>query len=168
MPHFECGAFNHSATSPSEPSAGCSPQCTHSLSEGHKLKQGSDEDASPTGSTPDTASSKPFPGSAFQPANYPLFLPGILSICRLVKRALPRPVPMVSTPQRLTSPMNGISLRPCTTASLCIRIETSWSPIEGIASASCAGRLKRLLSQLPGRFCAPFAMLPSCSILPGH
>ena len=39
---------------------------------------------------------------------------------RLVKRALPRPVPIVSTPQCSTSVMRGTSLRPCTTASLCI------------------------------------------------
>jgi len=38
---------------------------------------------------------------------------------RMVKRALPNPVPIVNTPQCVTSVMNGTSLSPCTTASLC-------------------------------------------------
>src|SRR6185295_9465215 len=44
---------------------------------------------------------------------------------RLVKRALPRPVPIVMTPQRSTSCMAGSSLRPCTTASLCMTTTVS-------------------------------------------
>jgi hypothetical protein len=36
-----------------------------------------------------------------------------------VNLALPRPVPIVGTPQRSTSRMNGISLKPGATASLC-------------------------------------------------
>ena len=44
---------------------------------------------------------------------------------RLVKRALPSPVPIVSTPQCSTSRMNGTSLSPCTTASLCMTINVS-------------------------------------------
>ena len=66
--------------------------------------------------------------------------------------ALPSPVPMVNTAQVSTSCMNGASLKPCTTASLCIRIVVSWSPIRGIASNTLVGRLNLLLSQLPGRF----------------
>jgi hypothetical protein len=46
-------------------------------------------------------------------------------LLRLVNRAFPRPVPIVSTPQRSTSRMNGISLKPCTTASLCSTIDVS-------------------------------------------
>src|SRR5213083_492108 len=80
---------------------------------------------------------------------------------RLVKRALPSPVPIVSTPQCATSCMNGTSLNPCTTASLCISTVVRCSPILGIASNSSAGRLNLLLSQLPGRFCAPRSMVPS-------
>src|SRR6185312_5404089 len=75
------------------------------------------------------------------------------SFRRFVKRALPRPVPMVSTPQRSTSCMNGTSASPCTTPSLCIKTAVSWSPIAGIASTRLAGRLNLLLSQFPGRFC---------------
>ena len=37
----------------------------------------------------------------------------------------------------------------------------------GIASRSLVGRWKLLLSQLPGRFCAPRSIEPSSSILPG-
>ena len=48
-----------------------------------------------------------------------------LSFLRLVKRALPRPVPMVSTPHRSTSCMKGTSERPCTTPSLCISTAVS-------------------------------------------
>src|SRR4029079_13520578 len=59
---------------------------------------------------------------------------GRYSSLRLVKRALPRPVPMVSTPHRSTAVMKGGSLRPCTTASLCMMIAVSSSPILGIAS----------------------------------
>src|SRR5687768_14439485 len=47
-------------------------------------------------------------------------------VLRMVKRALPRPVPIVSTPQRLKSCMNGTSLRPCATPSLCISTTVSW------------------------------------------
>ena len=50
---------------------------------------------------------------------------GYSATFRLVKRALPSPVPMVSTPQWLTSVMCGNSLRPCTTASLCITTTVS-------------------------------------------
>src|SRR5579871_2241631 len=94
------------------------------------------------------------------------FLP--LALWRLVKRALPSPVPMVSTPQLSTSCMNGISARPCTTASLCISTAVSWLPILGMASTRLAGRLNLLLSQLPGRFCAPFSIDPSSLMTPGQ
>src|SRR5687768_1403589 len=40
MPHFECGAFNHSATSPSGAGRGAIPAARRSLSEGRRLKQG--------------------------------------------------------------------------------------------------------------------------------
>src|SRR5437763_17220246 len=60
-----------------------------------------------------------------QPHSFLESLPPPLPLCLLVNRALPSPVPMVSTPQRLTSCMNGTSLKPCTTASLCIRIVRS-------------------------------------------
>ena len=53
---------------------------------------------------------------------------------RLVKRAFPRPVPIVKTPHRVTSCMNGISLSPWTTASLCSTTDVSCSPIVGIIS----------------------------------
>src|SRR5581483_2321202 len=87
---------------------------------------------------------------------------------RLLKRAFPSPVPIVRTPHRVTSCMNGSSLRPCTTASLCIRTAVGWSPIDGIASRMECGRLKRLLSQFPGRFWAPRSIAPLWSILPGQ
>src|SRR5438477_1374982 len=87
---------------------------------------------------------------------------------RLVKRALPSPVPIVSTPQRFTSCMNGTSESPCTTPSLCMTTAVSCSPIWGIASTRLAGRLNLLLSQLPGRFCAPFSIEPSLSMTPGQ
>lgn len=38
---------------------------------------------------------------------------------------------MVSTPQCVTSVIHGTSDRPCTTASLCMTTNVSWSPIEG-------------------------------------
>ena len=139
MPHFECGAFNHSATSPLGQAEIRNPRGAGAVI----VERGG--------------------GNKREPTSLPASPPR-----RLVKRALPSPVPIVSTPQCFTSCMNGTSLRPCTTASLCIRIVTSWSSIDGIASARRAGRLKRLLSQLPGRFCAPLAMLPSSSILPGQ
>ena len=44
---------------------------------------------------------------------------------RFVNLAFPNPVPIVSTPQRSTSCMNGTSLSPWTTASLCSTIEDS-------------------------------------------
>ena len=44
---------------------------------------------------------------------------------RLLNRALPSPVPIVSTPQCSTSSMNGRSLKPCTTASLCMMMTVS-------------------------------------------
>jgi len=47
------------------------------------------------------------------------------SAARLVKCAFPRPVPMVRTPQRSILPIHGISLRPCTTASLCSKTSVS-------------------------------------------
>lgn len=46
---------------------------------------------------------------------YHAFIPS-----RLVKWALPNPVPMVSTAHLETSSMKGICDKPCTTASLCI------------------------------------------------
>src|SRR5262245_4555143 len=87
---------------------------------------------------------------------------------RLVKHALPRPVPIVSTPQGVASRMNGTSLKPCTTASLCRRVTVSCSPMVGIASCKAIGRLKLLLSQLPGKFCAPRSMVPSSAMIPGQ
>src|SRR5215813_15285330 len=48
-----------------------------------------------------------------------------LASCRLVKRALPSPVPIVSTPQWVRCLTLGSSLRPCTTASLCITTTVS-------------------------------------------
>ena len=50
------------------------------------------------------------------------------------KWALPRPVPIVRIAQFRVFLMKGTSLRPCTTASLCITTEMSWSPMEGISS----------------------------------
>src|SRR4051812_23047039 len=87
---------------------------------------------------------------------------------RLVKRALPSPVPIVSAPQCFTSLMNGVSLSPCTTASLCNSTAVSCSPILGMALCRLSGKLKRLLSQLPGRFWAPRSMVPSESMMPGQ
>src|SRR5437773_3175524 len=39
MPHFECGAFNHSATSPSGAECGETPRRGRSISEGGRSKQ---------------------------------------------------------------------------------------------------------------------------------
>lgn len=64
--------------------------------------------------------------------------------------------------------MNGISLRPWTTASLCIATTVSCSPIRGVISRRLSTRLKRLLDQLPGRFWAPRSIVPSGSISPGQ
>ncbi len=47
------------------------------------------------------------------------------SFLRLVKRALPSPVPIVSTPQRSKSCMKGTSLSPWTTPSLCMSTAVS-------------------------------------------
>src|SRR4029077_12649847 len=69
-------------------------------------------------------------------ACFPFLL--VFSALRLEKRALPRPVPMVSTPQRLTSCINGISERPCPTPSLYIVIAVSCFPICGRSSRSAA------------------------------
>ena len=44
---------------------------------------------------------------------------------RLLNRALPSPVPIVSTPQCSTSSIKGRSLKPCTTASLCMMMTVS-------------------------------------------
>ncbi len=52
----------------------------------------------------------------------------------LVKRALPSPVPIVRTPQCSTSVIHGVSLRPWTTASLCIITTVALLPIVGIRS----------------------------------
>src|SRR5262249_51875279 len=82
--------------------------------------------------------------------------------------ALPRPVLMVRIHQYFTSCMNGTSLKPCTTASLCISATVSCLPILGMARHKWAGRLKLLLSQLPGRFCAPREIASSSSITPGQ
>jgi hypothetical protein len=51
--------------------------------------------------------------------------PALAHSSRLMKRALPRPVPIVNMAHDSTSRMNGASLRPCTTASLCIRTVVS-------------------------------------------
>src|SRR5215216_2761526 len=96
------------------------------------------------------------------------FAASSFSAARLVKRALPRPVPMVSTPQRATSCIAGTSERPCTTASLCMTTMVSCPPISGTARRSSAGRLNRLLSQLPGRFWPPRWMAPSSPMSPGQ
>ena len=95
-------------------------------------------------------------------------LAGVGSPPRLVKRAFPRPVPMVMTPQWLTSFMFGTSLRPCTTASLWIWMKTSCPPIRGRRSPSATARLKPSPSQLPGRFWPPFRIVPCSSIRPGQ
>src|SRR4029077_1990441 len=128
MPHFECGAFNHSATSPLGRAR--APKYLANAAERNKVRPSwpvvhrSLRPAFPffcrvadalhefgekaCGQPPGTAARHPFLGS----------LPVSLPFCRLVKRALPSPVPIVNAPQRLTSRMKGTSLRPCTTASL--------------------------------------------------
>ena len=77
-------------------------------------------------------------------------------------------MPIVSMPQRFTSCMKGTSDSPCTSPSLCMTIAVSCSPIWGIASTRLAGRLNLLLSQLPGRFCAPLSIEPSLLMTPGQ
>jgi hypothetical protein len=47
-------------------------------------------------------------------------------------------------------------------------IAVSCPPIWGIPSTRLAGRLNLLLSQLPGRFCAPFSIEPSLLMTPGQ
>src|SRR6185503_18214973 len=98
MPHFECGAFNHSATSPSGAECGEIPAARAGVlaNAAHRNKL-----------SPRRRSNPISPHD--QP---PHSLADSLPFCRLVKRALPSPVPIVSTPQRLTSRMNGTSLRP--------------------------------------------------------
>ena len=69
-----------------------------------------------------------YPAGALQSLFFLSFLSSLslaLSFLRLVKRALPNPVPMVSTPQRSTSCMNGASESPCATPSLCISTAVS-------------------------------------------
>jgi hypothetical protein len=112
-PHFECGTFNHSATSPSGPKSGSGAprrgQVIRESRSGNKLcrmRSGGDFPLRRRYGTAATAAHS-------------------LLVGRLVNRAFPSPVPIVSTPQCLTSRMYGTSLRPCTTASLCIRIATS-------------------------------------------
>ena len=75
---------------------------------------------------------------------------------------------MVRMAQRLTSRMKGSSLRPCTTASLCMRTMAGMPPTVGSRFCSSLGRWKVSLSQLPGRFCVPRAMEPSRRICPGQ
>ena len=66
-----------------------------------------------------------------------------LILRRLVKRALPRPVPIVSTPQRCRHPAStGSSLRPCTTASLWMTITVSWPSMSGISCAQQFGEIE--------------------------
>jgi hypothetical protein len=86
----------------------------------------------------------------------------------LVKLTLPSPVPMVSTPQCFTSRMKGSSLRPCTTASLCISTSIGSAPSVSMRRHTAVGRWKAWLSQSPGRFCAPRAMEPSGRMSPGQ
>src|SRR5262249_27834580 len=78
--------------------------------------------------------SQPSPASGGRSRSYPAGL-RFDSSARLVKRALPRPVPIVSTPQCFTSCMRGVSLRPCSTASLCTTTVVRLPSISGIASA---------------------------------
>jgi hypothetical protein len=69
---------------------------------------------------------KPGDGPCRVPSqSLPFFSLSFLSLLRLVKRALPRPVPMVSTPQCSTSCMKGTSLKPWATPSLCISAAVS-------------------------------------------
>src|SRR4029077_1545217 len=85
-----------------------------------------------------------------------------------VKRAFPSPVPMVITPQCSTSVIKGASLKPCTTASLCIKTDTSCPLMVGMAALTRCGKLKDWHDQLPGRFCPPVVIEPSSWISPGH
>ena len=75
---------------------------------------------------------------------------------------------MVSTPQRSTSCMNGYL-----TQALHDRVIMNDHHRLVLADQrdrldQTSGRLKRLLSQLPGRFCPPRSMEPSASIMPGQ
>ncbi len=84
MPHFECGAFNHSATSPGAKSA---------------VTAGLRAEFYARIPVQTRRWARIYQDAFFSLAFFSLVsaLPAFL---RLVKRALPRPVPMVKTPQR--------------------------------------------------------------------
>lgn len=85
---------------------------------------------------------------------------------RFVKRAFPRPVPMVRIPQRSTSRMHGVSLNPCTTASLCMSTTVGAPSISGMSARRRSGRLKWPLPPVAARkiMAAPFDR----SVVPYH
>jgi hypothetical protein len=152
MPHFECGAFDHSATSPGCQNRWSPTRVGRSSRRGRRDRQGAGRGKA-GGRRCDLPASRPLRGGASRcrivatpflnldraspttvrrrvaSQSLPFLsfslLSSFLSFLRLVKRALPRPVPMVSTPQCSTSCMKGTSLKPWATPSLCISAAVS-------------------------------------------